>query len=59
VQFIPRNRPTSTFSFISLADVVLLLLVFFLLSSTFIVQPGIRVRLPKAVTREEESERKS
>jgi len=57
VQFIPRNRPTSTFSFISLADVVLLLLVFFLLSSTFIVQPGIRVRLPKAVTREEESER--
>lgn len=57
MQFIPRNRPTSTFSFISLADVVLLLLVFFLLSSTFIVQPGIRVRLPKAVTREEESER--
>jgi len=57
VQFIPRNKSITTFSFISLADVVLLLLIFFLLSSTFIVQPGIRVRLPKARIREQESER--
>lgn len=52
-----RNKSITTFSFISLADVVLLLLVFFLLSSTFIVQPGIRVRLPKARIKERESER--
>jgi len=42
-----------TFSFSSLTDIVLLLLIFFLLSSTFIVQPGIKVQLPKADTSEE------
>jgi len=57
VKFSLRNKSITAFSFISLADVVLLLLVFFLLSSTFIVQPGIRVRLPKARTEERESER--
>jgi biopolymer transport protein ExbD len=57
VKFNIRNRAVTAFSFISLADVVLLLLVFFLLSSTFIVQPGIRVQLPKARIRERESER--
>ena len=38
------------FSAISLSDIVLLVLIFFLLSSTFIVQPGIKVYLPKAAT---------
>lgn len=38
------------FSAISLTDIVLLLLIFFLLSSSFIVQPGIKVNLPKATT---------
>lgn len=38
------------FSAISLTDIVLLLLIFFLLSSSFIVQPGIKVKLPKATT---------
>jgi len=57
VRFNLRNRAITAFSFISLADVVLLLLVFFLLSSTFIVQPGIRVQLPKARIKERESER--
>jgi len=38
------------FSTISLTDIVLLLLIFFLLSSTFIVQPGIKVKLPKAAS---------
>jgi biopolymer transport protein ExbD len=33
-----------------LIDVVLLLLIFFMLTSTFIVQPVIPVKLPKAVT---------
>ncbi|MEA2081447.1 MAG: biopolymer transporter ExbD [Elusimicrobiota bacterium] len=35
-----------------IADIVFLLLIFFMLSSAFIVQPGIRLRLPKAVSSE-------
>ena len=35
-----------------LVDVVFLLLIFFMLTSNFVLQPGIRVRLPKAVTSE-------
>ena len=35
-----------------LIDVVFLLLIFFMLTSSFIFQPGIRVNLPKAVTSE-------
>ena len=38
------------FSSISLTDIVLLLLIFFLLSSSYIVQPGIKVKLPKATS---------
>jgi biopolymer transport protein ExbD len=32
----------------SLIDVVLLLLIFFMISTTFVTQPGIRIDLPKA-----------
>jgi len=35
-----------------LVDVVFLLLIFFMLTSSFIFQPGIKVSLPKAVTSE-------
>lgn len=35
-----------------LVDVVFLLLIFFMLTSSFIFQPGIKVNLPKAVTSE-------
>ena len=35
-----------------LIDVVFLLLIFFMLTSNFIFQPGIKVRLPKAITSE-------
>ncbi len=35
----------------SLIDVVLLLLIFFMLSSTFVTQPGIRIDLPKTETK--------
>ena len=38
------------FSTISLTDIVLLLLIFFMLTSTFVVQPGIKVKFPKAAT---------
>jgi biopolymer transport protein ExbD len=35
-----------------LIDMVFQLLIFFMLTSSFIMQPGIKVRLPKAVTSE-------
>ncbi|MBF0253535.1 MAG: biopolymer transporter ExbD [Candidatus Omnitrophica bacterium] len=35
-----------------LVDVMFLLLIFFMLTSNFILQPGIKVRLPRAVTSE-------
>ncbi len=35
-----------------LIDVVFLLLIFFMLTSSFIFQPGIKINLPKAVTSE-------
>jgi len=35
-----------------MADTVFLLLIFFMLSTSFVVQPGIQVRLPKAITSE-------
>ncbi|MDP2904672.1 MAG: biopolymer transporter ExbD [Candidatus Omnitrophota bacterium] len=35
-----------------LIDVVFLLLIFFMLTSNFVIQPGIKVRLPRAVTSE-------
>ena len=35
-----------------LVDVVFLLLIFFMLTSSFVFQPGIRLNLPKAVTSE-------
>lgn len=42
------KQRVTTFTAASLTDIVLLLLVFFLLSSSFVVQPGIKVQLPKA-----------
>lgn len=37
---------------VSLADIVFLLLIFFLISTTFISQPAIKIKLPEAATRE-------
>lgn len=46
----PRNAPTTAFQLASLTDMVLLLLIFFLLSNTYIIQPGIKVELPTSET---------
>ena len=55
---IETNRKyLTTFSFSSLTDIVLLLLVFFLLSSSFIIQPGIKVILPRTYTADSHSEK--
>ncbi len=35
-----------------MADIVLLLLIFFLLTSTYLIQPGIKVHLPRTATKE-------
>ena len=43
-----EQKLLETFSLSSLTDIVMLLLIFFLLSSTFIIQPGIKVNLPEA-----------
>jgi len=48
MNFQSNRKLLDTFSFPSLTDIVMLLLIFFLLSSSFIVQPGIKVRLPKS-----------
>ncbi len=48
--FSSHNKPLSTYSLAGLTDIVLLLLVFFLLTSNFIPQFGIQVNLPQAET---------
>ncbi len=46
----PQQQLVATFSYTSLTDVVMLLLIFFLLSSSFIAEPSITVQLPDANT---------
>jgi len=48
LSFSPEKKPLSVYSLAGLADVVLLLLIFFLLTSNFIPQFGIQVNLPQA-----------
>lgn len=43
-----RLKPLSVFSHSSLTDIVFLLLVFFLLTSSFVTNYGIKVNIPKA-----------
>jgi len=47
LDFSPSREPKTTFSLAGMTDVVLLLLIFFLLTSSFIPQMGIRVNLPQ------------
>ena len=53
MQIRTNKKRITLFSAISLTDIVLLLLIFFMLTSSFVVQPGIKVKLPKAVTGEQ------
>jgi biopolymer transport protein ExbD len=50
LDFSPSREPLTAFSLAGIADVVLLLLIFFLLTSSFIPQMGIRVTLPQVDT---------
>ena len=57
MKFKSEQKHLSVFAFSSLTDIVMLLLIFFLLSSSFVVQPGIKVQLPKSETGEVDSKR--
>lgn len=46
MKFKMSSEPLSIFSYSSLTDIVMLLLIFFLLSSQFINQSGVKVKLP-------------
>ena len=48
--FSSDKKPLATYSLAGLTDIVLLLLVFFLLTSNFIPQFGIQINLPQAET---------
>ncbi|MCH8122974.1 MAG: biopolymer transporter ExbD [Bacteroidetes bacterium] len=50
IDFSTDKKPLTEFSLASLADIVFLLLIFFLLTSSFIPQFGIQVNLPKTST---------
>ena len=53
MKFETSNKPLSIFSFSSLTDIVMLLLIFFLLSSQFVIQTGVKVKLPGAKNNEQ------
>lgn len=46
MKFQMSNKPLNVFNFPSLTDIVLLLLIFFLLTSQFVIQTGVKVQLP-------------
>lgn len=52
----PEQKLLATFSYTSLTDVVMLLLIFFLLSSSFISEPTISVQLPQAESSDPKTE---
>jgi biopolymer transport protein ExbD len=48
MKFSTSHKPLPVFSHSSLTDIVFLLLIFFLLSSSFVIQSGIKIQLPKS-----------
>ena len=52
MKFELSNKPLSSFNYSSLTDIVLLLVIFFLLTSQFVVNTGIKVQLPGSKTDE-------
>jgi len=54
MKFVMKNKRLPMFTAISLTDIVLLLLIYFMLTSSFVMPPGIKVTLPKATTGQQE-----
>ena len=46
MNFNVSNKPLRVFSFSSLTDIVMLLVIFFLLTSQFVIHTGVKVKLP-------------
>jgi biopolymer transport protein ExbD len=53
MKFVTSNQPLTIFSYSSLTDIVLLLVIFFLLTSQFVIQTGVKVKLPGSKTNEQ------
>ncbi|MEJ5350515.1 MAG: biopolymer transporter ExbD [Melioribacteraceae bacterium] len=53
MKFETTNKPLSIFAYSSLTDIVMLLLIFFLLTSQFVIQTGVKVKLPGAKNNEQ------
>ena len=53
MKFESPHKLINTFNFSSLTDIVMLLLIFFLLSSQFVLQTGVKVKLPGAKSNEQ------
>ena len=53
MKFEMQNKPLTVFHFSSLTDIVMLLLIFFLLTSQFVIQTGVKVQLPGAKNNEQ------
>ncbi len=53
MKFEMENKPLSIFNYSSLTDIVMLLLIFFLLTSQFVIQTGVKLKLPGAVNNEQ------
>jgi len=45
-----RNKPSADFNSASIADIVFLLLIYFMLASTFVTQSSIRIQLPSSTS---------
>ena len=53
MKFERSKKPLSAFSLSSLTDIVFLLLIFFLLTSQFVIQTGVKVKLPSSQLNEQ------
>jgi biopolymer transport protein ExbD len=53
MKFSVSNQPLTVFAYSSLTDIVLLLVIFFLLTSQFVIQTGVKVKLPGSKTNEQ------
>lgn len=58
MKFTTSNQPLTIFSYSSLTDIVLLLVIFFLLTSQFVIQTGVKVKLPGSQTNEQSEQTK-
>jgi biopolymer transport protein ExbD len=45
-----RNKPNAEFSLASIADIVFLLLIFFMLTSSFVNQAGVEIKMPQSAS---------